>query len=438
MTPTRVELFATVMFAVAVVHTFAAGAFQRLARRYREGSVAENLLHLLGEVEIVFAFWAGVLLVWLAATAGPEAAAAYLEGRHEGYEVSFTEPLFVFVVMTMAATRPVRELAEEAVATLARRLPMPRSASIHAVALSLGPLLGSLITEPAAMTVTALLLRDAFFGPRASARLKHRTLAVLFVNVSIGGTLTHFAAPPVVMVAETWRWDLRFMLLHFGWKAALAVLINAAIATAMSYRELAALDAAPAPTDAAPPREKRERVPAWVTVLHLVFLGVVVMTAHHPAVFLGIFLFFLGVVRVTEEHQEPLALREGLLVAAFLGGLVVLGTFQKWWLSDVITRLGETPLFFGAAALTAVTDNAALTYLGSLVPGIPEGSKYALVAGAVAGGGLTVIANAPNPVGYGILKSAFGDGGLHPARLALAAALPTAIAAALLFGLRAL
>jgi predicted cation transporter len=102
-------------------------------------------------------------------------------------------------------------------------------------------------------------------------------------------------------------------------------------------------------------------------------------------------------------------LREGLMVAFFLAGLVVLGGQQQWWLQDVLSRLGETTLFYGATALTAVTDNAALTYLGSLVPDVTEGFKYSLVAGAITGGGLTVIANAPNPAGFSILKGTFED-----------------------------
>ena len=67
---------------------------------------------------------------------------------------------------------------------------------------------------------------------------------------------------------------------------------------------------------------------------------------------------------------------------------------------SVSRQPAQSALFFGAAALTAITDNAALTYLGSLVEDISDQSKYSLVAGAVAGGGLTVIANAPNPAGF--------------------------------------
>ena len=80
--------------------------------------------------------------------------------------------------------------------------------------------------------------------------------------------------------------------------------------------------------------------------------------------------------------------------------------------------------------LTAVTDNAALTYLGSLVPGLDDEFKYALVAGAVTGGGLTVIANAPNPAGYAILRDHFDDASISPLGLLAAAAAPTLVAIA--------
>lgn len=433
MSASSFEIFAAVLFCVAIVHTFAASAFQRFAHRYPSGSMGENLLHLLGEVEIVFALWGGVLCVGLALTGGSKVAIDYMEGRLAGFQLSFTEPIFVFVVMTMAATRPILRLGDRVMTGVSRVLPLPRAAALYLVALVVGPLLGSLITEPAAMTVTALVLKEAFFGPGTSSRFKHLTVAVLFVNISIGGTLTHFAAPPVVMVAERWGWGIGHMASHFGWKAAIAVVVNASLATLLCLRELRGVS-----IDRPAPEAGAAAVPAWIVVLHVVFLAFVVATSHHPAVFVGAFLFFLGVVAVTEEHQESLKLREGLLVAAFLGGLVVLGTFQKWWLQPLLARLGPGALFWGAAGLTAFTDNAALTYLGSLVPALSDASKQALVAGAVTGGGLTVIANAPNPVGYGILKGSFGDGGFSALKLFLWALWPTLVASLLMGGLAAL
>jgi hypothetical protein len=247
--------------------------------------------------------------------------------------------------------------------------------------------------------------------------------------VSIGGTLSSFAAPPVLMVAATWNWDSAFMLTTFGWKAAIAVLINATLATAVLSRHLRnAPDPAEAMARSAP-------VPLPVVAIHVAFLAAVVVLAHHPVAFLGLFLLFLGFAQAYERHQSPLIVKEALLVAFFLAGLVVLGGMQQWWLQPIVEGLSPQALFFGAVGLTAITDNAALTYLGSLIAGITDEAKYALVAGAVAGGGLTVIANAPNPAGVALLKSGFADETVSAGGLLLGALIPTAVAVATLLWL---
>lgn len=421
MQPTPVEAIASALFALAILHTFSATWFQHRARRYAPGSIGENLFHLLGEVEIAFGLWAAVFIAYLALAVDRSAPVAYLEERE------FTEPAFVFVIMAISATQPVLRFAAATIGLVGRALPLPSAVGFYVAALSVGPLLGSFITEPAAMTVTALLLKDRFFDTALSRRAKYATLGVLFVNVSIGGVLTHFAAPPVLMVAATWQWDSAFMIATFGWKAMLAVVLNAAIVTALFHKELRAA--------AGETRMPAGKAPGWLIAIHLVFLALVVVTAHHMVVFIGLFLLFLGVTVVTQEYQRPLQLRESLMVGFFLAGVVVLGGMQSWWLAPLIDSLDALPLFVGATALTAVTDNAALTYLGAQIPDIGEELKYALVAGAVAGGGLTVIANAPNPAGYAILRDSFGEDGINPFALLAAAAVPTLVAMAFLWWL---
>ncbi len=407
------EIVATGLFALAILHTFAVSRFQHWAGLYREGSAAENFLHLLGEVEVVFGLWAGVLVTFLLARLGVHGVVEFLNS------LNFTEPAFVFVIMTVASTRPILNFAAWMIDTLARSLPLPRSIAFYGVAMVAGPLLGSFITEPAAMTVTALLLLERIFNARLSLPLKYATIGLLFVNISIGGTLTHFAAPPVLMVAPKWGWDFMHMLTNFGWKGALACLISTAGVVAFFRKEIKKIPMRPT---------IRSKVPVWVTIAHLIFLSVIVFTAHYMVLFLGVFLFFLGLVTVTKEYQEELKLREGLLVGFFLAGLVVLGNLQRWWLEPILTSLEYVQLYVGTTLLTAVTDNAALTYLGSQVPGLSEHARYALVAGAVVGGGLTVIANAPNPAGYGILNPAFGKDGISPFYLFLGALPPTLVA----------
>jgi hypothetical protein len=408
--PSSTELIGAALFALAVAHTFATKYFQRLAHAQPAHA---GVWHLLGEVEVVFGFWAMVLVLFIFGLQGQAQAIQYLE------TCNFTEPLFVFAIMVVAGTRPVLQFAIQAVRSVAGRLPLPSGMALTFAMLALLPLLGSFITEPAAMTIAALMLRDSVLNQPLSNRLKYATLGVLFVNVSIGGTLTPFAAPPVLMVAASWGWDMAFMLGTFGWKAAMAVVINASLLTVIFRQELRGLKMAPS---------QEAGVPSSVLVVHLLFLLGVVVFAHHPVVFMGLFLFFLGYTSAYQRYQSPLILREALLVAFFLAGLVVLGRLQAWWLQPLLSGMSADAVYFGATALTAVTDNAALTYLGSLLEAPSLDFKVALVAGAVTGGGLTLIANAPNPAGAAILKDCFEDGVISPLNLFLAALPPTLVA----------
>lgn len=412
MNPTTLQVIAAVLFGLALIHTFSTRFFERLAEARPAHA---GLWHLLGEIEVVFGFWALVLIVAIAGFEGTTAATQYVDSRN------FTEPMFVFAIMVIAGTRPVLEYAQGLVKLLARLLPMHDNIAFFFVALSFVPILGSFITEPAAMTLAALILRDRYFATGLSRKLMYATIGVLFVNISIGGTLTPFAAPPVLMVAGKWNWDLAFMAANFGWKAAIAVLVNAVVLTWLFRNQLKALTPAPPPTLA-------NKVPLALTMVHLLFLLGVVVFAHHPGIFMGLFLFFLGITHAYEHYQDRLILREGLLVAFFLAGLVVLGGMQQWWLEPVLLGMSSNAVFYGATALTAITDNAALTYLGSLVEGLSDEFKYALVAGAVTGGGLTIIANAPNPAGATILKGHFDDQTINPLGLLIAALPPTFVA----------
>ena len=420
--PTTLEFVATCCFALAVIHTFMARQIEKIGHRYPEGSIGENLFHFLGEIEIVFGLWACVFFIVYVCLDGfatyddthrlVGGAVHYLESQN------FTEPLFVFVIMCIAGTRPVIIFAEKCITLFAKLLPVPEKMGVFVSTLVLGPLLGSFITEPAAMTVTALILLDYFYSAGMSRRFMYMLLGLLFVNISIGGTLTHFAAPPVLMVAHKWHWGVGHMMTHFGYKAIIAVIVGTAAMAFYFRKELSG------PLEI---KEKHDNIlmpPWWMTLIHMIFLGLVVYSAHHPVFFIGLFLFFLGFHVVTFEYQDEVKLKESLLVGFFLAGLVALGSMQAWWIRPLLANLGDWALYLGAVGLTAITDNAALTYLGSLAP-LSDSAKYNLVAGAVSGGGLTVIANAPNPAGFGILKASFGKRGISPFGLFLGAIPPT-------------
>ena len=412
MNPTTINIVSSVIFALAIIHTFSTAFFEGLAHKQHNHA---GVWHLLGEVEVVFGFWAMVLVSFFFISTGSDATIAYLE------KLNFTEPLFVFVIMIIAASKPVLEFCLFLVLRVTAILPVKKSVGFLWVTLTLVPLLGSFITEPAAMTVAALLLRDYYFSKRISPKLMYAGLAVLFVNISIGGALTPYAAPPILMVASTWNWDLWFMLENFGWRSAVAVSANSTLLAFLFYKELRGFNIQPN-------EKKIDAIPVSVICIHLAFLVAVVISVHHSVLFMGLFLFFVGYTTAYARYQNKLIIRESMLVAFFLAGLVVLGGQQKWWLQSLLINLDSTTVYYGATVLTAITDNAALTYLGSLVEGLSDEFKYSLVAGALTGGGLTVIANAPNPAGYSILKSSFDEGAISPLYLFLYAVPPTIIA----------
>lgn len=411
--PTTLQIIAATLFAVAIIHTFSTKYFEHLAHTRPAHS---GLWHLLGEVEIVFGFWALVLAVTMVMVESTETMKQYINSRN------FTEPLFVFVIMVVAATRPILQTSKKLVEVLSKLIPAKGGIATYFIVLTIVPLLGSFITEPAAMTLAALILADKFFSKNISSKLKYATIGVLFVNISIGGTLTAYAAPPVLMVASTWNWDTAFMLTHFGWKAAIAVFINGIAVTLLFAKELAQVSVAKDPSS------ETANVPMPLVLIHIAILAGIVLFAHYPPLFIGLFLLFMGIATAYSAHQDRLILREGLLVAFFLGGLVVLGGQQQWWLQPLLVNMSSDAVFYGATALTAITDNAALTYLGSLVDGLSDEFKYSLVAGAVTGGGLTIIANAPNPAGVAILRRYFDEGAVSPTGLLVSALLPTLVA----------
>jgi Na+/H+ antiporter NhaD/arsenite permease-like protein len=410
MSPTLVQSIALIIFVVAILHTFSVKFFKSLAQKFPKH---HNIFDMLGEVEIVFGFWAIVLVLIIFFLLGKTATVTYLNNQ------SYVEPLFVFVIMVIAASKPILDFSLTCVKKISALLPVNKSLSLFLITMSFVPLLGSFITEPAAMTLAALILRDHFYSKKISNKFKYGIIGTLFVNVSIGGAMTPFAAPPILMVAAKWNWDLNFMINTFAWRTVLAVFINSIILTFFFRNELTKLGES---------KIKTIKIPSFVLILHLILLLGVIFFVHDLIIFLGIFLIFLAVVNAFNQYQDKLIINQAFLVSLFLAGLVVLGGQQKWWLQTVLAKLTPDQIYYVATALTAVTDNAALTYLASLVDGLSDQFKYAIAAGAITGGGLTVIANAPNPAGYSILNKKFSGGIVSPLYLFLSALGPTIVA----------
>ena len=440
-------LVASLLFVCAIVHTFFAVPLTKYAHKLQhdhdarvrhdmaergEKTKARDLVsfkatffHFFGEIEAIFGIWVVALIVAISSFYGLGTAETYIS------TVNFTEPLFVVVIMALASTRPVLRFAEACLRFFAKwghETPAAWWLSIMIV----GPILGSFITEPGAMTIAAMLLAKKFYSLKPSALFSYATLGLLFVNISVGGVLTNFAAPPVLMVAQKWELTSAEMFMHFGDKAIIGILTSTLLYYFVFRKELKGMSDRLEDHDGdgkGDLEENNRSVPLWVTLTHLSFMAWTVYFAHTPALFVGGFLFFLAFRQATEHHQTEVMLRGPILVGFFLAGLVIHGGLQGWWLAPVISSLSEWPLFLGSVVLTSFNDNAAITFLASQVEGLGPSLKYAVLAGAVSGGGLTVIANAPNPAGQALLGRFFGEG-VSPGKLLLGALVPTIIVSA--------
>ncbi len=418
---TTIDIIASAFFAIALLHTFSATYFKELGNRSRKHA---GLFHLLGEVEVVFGFWAMVFILAMMFLSGFSKVYAFTD------EIEYSEPIFVFGIMVVAASKPILTLSQHMVNKLAAVIMRMflchfETAAIFVV-LCFIPLFSSLITEPAAMTIAALTLRDKFFAKPMKEKIKYMILGVLFLNISVGGTLTHYAAPPVLMVASTWNWDTATVFNLIGNKSLLIVFLNALWATLLARREIA--------KGAKINFKVRTKMPISVYAIHLSFMVALVYFLHHSVLVIGLVLLFLGYCQAYTRWQRKLILREALLVAFFLAGLKTLGDFQAWWINPAMTGIAQQYLYYLSMTLTAFIDNAAITYLGALVENPSEFYKVALVSGAVTGGGLTIIANAPNPAGVSLLQGKFENKTISALNL-LFGALPPTILAVLVFQL---
>lgn len=414
------NLFASLIFLCAIIHTFIAPKFIKLSHAVPPVSpknfAKKTLFHFLGEIEIIFGLWMIPLAIGIFLFFDWHAVLAHFNS------VNYVEPLFIVVIMSIASSRPVLAFAETClgvIASLGKKSPQAWWLSI----LIVGPLLGSFITEPAAITICSLLLAEHFYDLNPSPRFRYATLGLLFVNISVGGTLTHFAAPPILMVANQWNWNFQYMLTHFGIQAIVGILVTTLIYAILFKREFRELKNIST-------HKKNKKIPFFVTSAHLFFLAWTVLTIHAPALFIFGFLFFFAFTKITAVYQNKLNFKNPVLVGFFLAGLVTHGSLQQWWIEPVLGNLNEFSLFAGSSILTAFNDNAAITYLASLVPQIASDPalQHAVVCGAVTGGGLTIIANAPNPAGQSILQKYFSEG-ISPLKLFLGALTPTLILA---------
>lgn len=415
------HIVSAIIFFLAIVHTLSSYRLQRWAEKLeakkQKRTIPILLFLFMSQVEVIFALWAIPLFIAIAIFYNAPTALEYINTR------DYTEPLFVVVILSLTASRPIVNIAKKTMNSCA----MFFGGSLSAwwfVVLTIGPLLGSLITEAGAMTLCALLLGQQFYTYHPSKKLAYATIALLFVNISVGGVLTNFASPAVLVLSHCWKWTGWDLFATFGWKAALGIVLSNLVYWWYFRKEIRQMELRSAHVKSALPHEPK--VPHFITCTHILFIIWTVIVSHYPAVFIASFLFYLGFHQLTRDHQYPIRVRHPMLIGLFLAGLVIHGGLQGWWVVDLL--YGRSPLgVMGVTiGLTGFTDNTAISYLASLIPNWGKVFEYAIFTGIIAGGGLTVIANAPNPAGYAILKHHFKDG-INSISLFVAAIIPTLI-----------
>ncbi|HSX04588.1 MAG TPA: putative Na+/H+ antiporter [Rhabdochlamydiaceae bacterium] len=430
-TPSTFRILTLIIFILAILHTLFANHFVTLAnhvealyaRKHKKEkpskriSFMAEILRFLGEIEIVFAFWAIPLMIVILSFYDWKTALNYLNSR------IYEEPFFIVIIMSLASTRPIFQFAEKATHFIAKRFGDTPGAWWLTI-MTLSPLLGSIITEAAAMTIGALILKKRFYECGVSRKLAYGTLGLMFVNFSVGGVLTNFAAPPSVILTNCYHWTAADFFRQFGVKTLVGIVMVNLLYFFIFRDEFKKLKKFKPEVQLG--IKKEERVPFWITCINLAFISWVILMKEYSAIFIGSYLLFLGFHHATRPYQDQITLRKPLMVGLFLAGLMIHVEFQKWWIERLLTHLNYGQMMITGLIVTAFSENSVLAQLSCLIPDLTALLKYALVAGFIAGGGLTVIAHAPNLVGQTILKKYFRHG-VSPLYLFLGALGPTLV-----------
>lgn len=403
------------IFILAIMHTLLANHFVTLAnhveaiyakknrsiRSEKRISTLAEMLRFLGEIEIVFALWVIPLIIVILIFYDWTTVVGYVNSK------IYAEPFFIVIIMSLASTRPILQFAEKWVHFIAKKLG-DTPASWWITIMTLTPALGSFITEAAAMTIAALLLKNRFYIYGTSKKLAYGTLGLLFVNFSVGGMLTNIAAPPSLILSKCFNWSGADFFHQFGFKTLLGILLVNSLYFILFRKEFKKLKKFKYEIEHE--IKKEAKIPFWITFMNLLFITWVIFMKDNPPLFMGGYLMFLGFHHATRPHQSPLTLKRPLMVGLFLAGLALHTEFQKWWIEKILTGFGYGEMMVAGAFVTSFTENATVAYLTCLLPDLTPLIKYALVSGLIAGGGLTVIAHSPNLVGQTILKKYFRRG----------------------------
>ena len=414
-----------VIFFLAIAHTFLTPQIHAWAGNLKMMQIAHpyhwrfyyflsELLHLNSEIEVIFGLWLLPLFVWASLFTDWAAIQEYIVGR------DYTFALYIMVIIVVIGSRPIISFAERVLEFIAR-IGRDSAGAWWLTIMTVGPLLGSLLKEPGAMALSAILLSKKFYPYRPSRAFQYATLGLLFANISVGGLLSPYSSRALFFAAKSWGWDTHYMFTHFGWKLLIGIVLINSFYYCLFRKNFK--ESFPKKLPALAKGEESVPTPFWITIIHLAFVISISVYSLHAAIFIGIFIVFLGFHQVTRFYQSKLHIKQAALVGFFFVSLILHGELQGFWMVPLLRDFGEHVMVGGGFLLSAFTDNAIVNYLAVQIPSFTPRAQYLLVAAAMSAGGLTAIANVANPIGLTILRPSFHEeislfklflGGLFP------------------------
>ncbi|WP_213357473.1 putative Na+/H+ antiporter [Chlamydiifrater phoenicopteri] len=418
------------IFSLSLVHMFLTPYFYKVCENYahkkmvypeqrEKYGVLSELFKILSRVELVFILWSAPLFFWFLITEGTRLSIAYFSSRN------YIFPFFVVVIVLFIESRPIVYLGERLLSKIAN-FGKKSPAAWWWTILLVSPFITPLIKETGTMVLACVLLVAKFFPFSPSKKFSYATAGLLFSNVSIGGMLFPITSRAVFLINSKLRWSAVFVLKYFSWKAFLAILVSTTIYYLIFRKEFQAFPST------IPSRKTSEAVPWWVVVVHILFLVAVIFVRHIPVILVGVVLTFLGFRALTIMYQSPISFTKVGMVGLFFSGLILFGDLQEWWVLALMEKVSYEGHMIISFIMSMFLDNALVNYLIFKLPSANDCYHYLAISGAMSAGGLTLMANVPNIIGYLLLRPSFKVRSVSLVWL-FVAALPPAVISALIF-----
>lgn len=403
---TTLQIGATSLFVLSIIHMFLAPWFTRLYRFFQHKKIVfperwkkylwlSEFFRLIGRIELVFILWSIPLFFLFIYTEGYRITMAYFNTRN------YTFALFIMIMWILLGSKPISYLAEHTfakIASIGRQSPKSWWLTVMFVA----PLSTSFLKETGAIIIATTLLAKYFYDLSPSSKFAYATMGLLFSNISVGGLLTASSSRSLSMVYPVLRWSHSEVIINFGWKALLAICIST-----LTYYYIFRKEFKNFPNKVAYIVKSNRKIPVWMICSHILFLYTLIHFRSIPILMGGVLILFLFFHRLTIFYQRKIDLLKIGFLGLFFLGMSFLGGLQEWWILSLIKKMSDFGYMLTSYMLSIFLDNVLVNLMMHDVPMVTDCYLYLIISGCVAAGGLTLISNTPNIVGYSALRPFF-------------------------------